>query len=102
MAAKAYSKLDQIGQPSVRHKKVKAWENARRKLKQDYARRGITRCEVCGASSGLSFAHRHKRRDTDSEELGSFHDTILLCIPCHQTIESSKERTTQLFARLRP
>jgi aspartyl/asparaginyl beta-hydroxylase (cupin superfamily) len=88
--------------PSRRLKKTREWEQARKELKQIYAEKGITKCELCGTANFLSFAHRNKRRNTTSKELASFYHTLLLCVPCHQTLEQSREKTEQAFSRLRP
>jgi hypothetical protein len=79
----------------------KLWERYRRRLKVIYAEKGIQKCELCGTTNFLSFAHRNKRRNTSVEELGSFYHTLLLCIPCHQRIEDDREETARAFALLR-
>ena len=87
--------------------KVKEWDNARKKLKVIYEDRGIRYCEArlpgCCVSNFLSFAHRQKRIEYYSkpELLGSFEETLLLCIHCHQKIENDKELTEKLFKQLR-
>jgi len=65
--------------------------SANRKLKKEYQRRGITRCEICGSGWGLSFHHRHHRLYYYTHEgLGEFSETILVCQPCHDKIEGDK------------
>ena len=61
-----------------------------------------TRCELCGNDNFLSFAHRQKRVDYHSiEELSNPKEFLLLCVPCHQKIEYSREKTKEVFAKLR-
>ena len=87
--------------------KVKQWDKARKKLKVIYENKGITTCEIrlkgCWINNGLSFAHRHKRNwyNLKPELLGSFDETLLSCISCHQKIENDKELTEKLFKQLR-
>jgi len=87
--------------------KVKEWDKARKKLKVIYEDKGIRYCEArlkgCWVNNALSFAHRQKRIEYYSkpELLGSFEETLLLCIPCHQKIENDKELTEKLFKQLR-
>jgi uncharacterized protein with PIN domain len=70
-----------------RDMKQSTWNNARKKLKQQFERDGITRCEKCGAAYPLGFAHRYKRRFiTTAEELNI---VALLCQMCHEKIEFS-------------
>lgn len=65
--------------------KLKDWNNARRKLKVDFERQGITRCEKCNGNFALSFGHRLKRRYiTTTEELTT---VALLCQICHEDLE---------------
>lgn len=47
----------------------------------------------------LSFAHRHKRVWYRScpELLSDFNQVLLLCIPCHEEIEYSTEKTESIF-----
>lgn len=66
---------------------MKGWTNARRKLKVQFERMGVTRCEICNTAFPLGFAHRLKRRFiTDEAELMT---VALLCNPCHERIEHS-------------
>lgn len=67
--------------------KAKDWDRERAKLKVQFERQGITRCESCNGSFALSFAHRYKRRFiTTLEELRV---CVLLCQSCHHKIEYS-------------
>ena len=78
-------------------------QQANKKLKQTYLDKGITRCEMCSGSWGLSFAHRKKRRHYKGlEDLSDFNETLLLCYTCHNRIEYNKELTEETFKRLRP
>lgn len=91
-----YSPLNKIG----RRGRLNKVANAR--LKQAFIIRGITRCEICGSGSMLSFAHRQKRVNYRTvEELSNFKEVLLLCIPCHQKIEYDKELTNYWFNKLR-
>jgi hypothetical protein len=70
--------------------------------KANFEKRGITWCESCGTSEGLTFAHRQKRRHYRTvEELTDYNDVILLCMREHQIIEKSKKLTDEMFNRLR-
>lgn len=87
--------------------KIKEWDIARKKLKEIYEEKGIMTCELrlngCWVNNALSFAHKKKRIEYYSkpELLGSFEETLLACIPCHQKIENNKELTEKLFKQLR-
>ena len=65
--------------------KVSHWNTVRQKLKVEFERQGITRCEECNAAYPRSFSHRYKRRfiTTDAE----LRTVALLCIPCHEKYE---------------
>ena len=88
-------------------KKTKAWNDARKLLKEEYFRKGITTCEVnlpgCWNNNALSFAHLHKRSWywSQPELLGAFSQTLLVCIPCHTKMEFNKNLTEELFSKLR-
>lgn len=78
-------------------------KTANHRLAEEFLKRGITHCEKCGLSNGLTWAHRKKRRYyTLVEELCDFDNVILLCLSCHQKIEYDKQRTEELFNQLRP
>ncbi len=71
-----------------RGKKVKAWDNARAKLKKRFAAVGLVTCELrykrCGVDNYLGFAHAEKRRNLSPEDLDV---VILACNFCHDEIE---------------
>src|SRR5215207_2360480 len=71
--------------------KVSDWTRIRKKVKTQFEKRGITRCQMCGRADYLSFAHRLKRRFiTTDEELAI---VALLCMDnpeargCHNKLE---------------
>ncbi len=65
-------------------KKTKAWDACRARLKREFMKMGITRCEMCNNDNFLSFAHSKKRRHIVGDELS---EVALLCIPCHSGVE---------------
>lgn len=83
--------------------KVSEWIKARKRLKKEYEKKGITTCEGrlqgCWVNNALSFAHRYKRNDPRCEH--TFEQTLLLCVPCHSKIEYDKELTEDMFNKLR-
>jgi hypothetical protein len=87
--------------------KVAYWAQCRSVLKKIYQSRGITKCELnfedCWVNDNLSFAHRHKRNWylDQPELLGSFQETLLACVPCHQILEKDPELTKKMFNQLR-
>lgn len=76
--------------------KVAEWSRIRAKLKVEFERKGITRCEICNGNFALGFAHRLKRRFivTDEEK----RSVALLCQLCHDTIEFSGH--TKMFVKI--
>lgn len=76
---------------------------ANRDLKEYFLEIEVERCERCGTGWGLTFAHRHKRYWYYSrpELLSDPNQVLLLCLDCHRHIEPSRERTEELFLRLR-
>lgn len=68
-------------------RKTEKWNKVRAKLKKEFEAQGIVRCELCGGTFALGFAHSKKRRfiytDDDWEEVA------LLCQPCHEKVEHS-------------
>lgn len=80
---------------------------ANKKLREIYADKGITRCEVGleGCSGGLfcAFAHRHRRvfYKNRPELLSSFNQTIWSCSNCHSKIDSDKKLSEEVFQNLR-
>lgn len=74
-----------------------------KKCKQLCIDHDVTRCENCGYNNLLSFAHRHKRvfYKSQPELLHDWDQFLLLCIRCHHEIEYSKDKTEEIFNRLR-
>jgi hypothetical protein len=88
--------------PSVKNRRMKEWAEIRKRLKIEFESRGIIRCELCGSTFGLSFAHKEKRSFYyGTDKLGDFNSVLLLCIPCHQKLEQSRELTIKIFKKLR-
>lgn len=79
-------------------KKGKAWEKARKRLKKEFEKKGITSCEICGSTYIISFHHRHKRRENDEH---IFKNVILLCERHHRKFEDSRSLTELWFDILR-
>jgi len=75
-----------------------------RKMIADYCERiNLNHCEICGGTFGIAPAHRENRRFyRTAEELADPKQWIALCVKHHIQIESNKEETDKLFARLRP
>lgn len=69
-------------------KKTKAWDEAREKLKKQFATWGITKCELnyegCWRDNSLGFAHLDKRRYLTEADLM---EVVLACNECHQAVE---------------
>ncbi len=91
-----------------KNKRVKAWNRIRKRLKVEFADKGITTCEirlpgVCAYNYNLQFAHRHKRVEYYGrpEMLGDHNQVALACSACHAEIEHDKELTKREFMRLR-
>ncbi len=76
---------------------------ANKKLKQIFSDKEIIQCELCGIGNYLSFAHRHKRifYRSRSELLSNFDQVLLLCIRCHNILETNQKLTEETFIRLR-
>lgn len=72
--------------------KTMAWDDARDKLKQIFAKWGITQCEIsrvhCWKNNALGFAHIDKRRYLSTEDVKSPNKVVLACTPCHQEVET--------------
>jgi len=82
--------------------RTKMNQEANRRMHQWCEENGVTRCELCGNDYFLSYAHRSKRRYYNSvKELSDPNEFLLLCVPCHQKIEYSKEKTEEAFKKLR-
>lgn len=87
-------------------KKTKAWQKAKRKLREEFRMNGITNCEAklpgCMGRWGLGFAHRYKRSDPRCTH--EFKDVILACTSCHHRMDhclGGRELTKKVFAKLR-
>ncbi len=74
-------------------RKTREWQRISRELGKRFLIAGITRCEVCGSSSMLTWAHRKKRRFCDTAEL---YVVALLCTGCHDFWESKSH--AEMFA----
>ena len=77
-------------------------QKANKRLKEQFENLGVTYCEKCGSTFGLTFAHRHKRiwyRD-QPEKLWDMSEVLLLCLKCHQDIEYNKNLTERTFEEL--
>src|SRR5688572_30811423 len=70
---------------------VSQWNRTRAKLKKKFLALGITRCQMCGRTDYLSFAHRLKRRFIGTQE--ELEIVALLCMDnpdskgCHNKLE---------------
>ena len=84
-------------------KKVREWIKASDILEEIYLEKGIVTCELrlegCWINNALHFAHKYKRNDPRCEH--TFEGTILLCNPCHHQIEYDREKTEEVFKKLR-
>lgn len=84
-----------FGKPAkTQGRRTQEWNRGRDRIKQLFLKRGITHCEVCGASwenAELGFAHSKKRRHIDTDN-GELFEVALLCnYPCHREIEELPE-----------
>lgn len=79
------------GKPLRRVSKNNWWERLRPKLKVEFARADIIRCEVCGGEFALGFAHAEKRRFITTREQQQ--EVALLCHKDHDSIEALGEKT---------
>jgi len=82
---------------------------ARARIAETAEERGLSYCEarfpgICQGTFGIAPAHRHKRGwyAGDVEKLSDPNEWAALCQPCHDHIETSRERTEELFNRIRP
>jgi len=80
-------------------RKYREWMKARAILKEEFAEKEITRCELCNSDYILSFHHRNKRRKNDPH---IFENVILVCANCHHMLEYDRELTDDWFSQLRP
>ncbi len=74
-----------------------------KKVKMEFIKKGIIRCELCNTDRWLSFAHRLKRRHyiNKGNLINDFNELLLLCVPCHAMLEKDKNLTEKTFTRLR-
>lgn len=84
------NKIGKIGKRNIQANKT---------LKETFIEKGITRCEKCGSTFVLTFAHRHKRiwYRSKPELLSDFNQVLLLCIHCHTSIEYHKDLSDAVF-----
>jgi hypothetical protein len=61
------------------------WPKLRAKLKVEFERVGLTRCEACSGEFALSFAHAEKRRFITTPEQQQ--EVALLCHDHHAILE---------------
>lgn len=97
--------LNRSGKLNPVGKQGKVNAAANKKLKQIYFDAGITSCEMCSSTFGLSWHHRHKRvwykAPGRQHLLSHMSQTILVCIACHEVLEVDAEITSQKFMELR-
>lgn len=75
--------------------KVATWTKARGELVKEFAKMGITSCEIklgrCTGNQFLGFAHTVKRRDvTDLKRV------VLACTNCHSMVEYAPYRWVKM------
>lgn len=77
-------------------KKTDEWNKVRRILKIQFAKVGITTCELtwdgCYKDNLLGFAHAKKRRNLEPEELKI---AILVCNCCHDKLDTRPHVETE-------
>jgi hypothetical protein len=76
---------------------MKTWETTRKALKKKFLEMGITRCELCGSSNFLSFAHSKNRRHILTQK--ELEEVALLCIPCHEAVEGFTAESMRAVVR---
>lgn len=82
---------------------------ANQKLARLWVDEEIDYCELplphnCTGWMGLTNAHRHKRiwyKDKPEHLLWSFNQVARICLPGHMMIEHDKEKTADVFYKLR-
>lgn len=92
--------------PDTRLSRAEMNAQSNRLLRKIFVSKNILACEVrlsgCTNNSGLTYAHRKKRRHYRTiEELSDFNEVVLACLSCHQKLEKSPELTMETFERLR-
>ncbi len=83
--------------------------HANKELTKLFISKGIEWCEIdiphkCTSSLAVFFCHRHKRnwyKGKPKELLWSFNQVVLGCYEGHNLIEYNKEKTAEVFERLR-
>jgi hypothetical protein len=82
-------------------KKVKAWAEARKRLKAEFEAAGVVTCELqwpgCWNDTALSFAHSLRRRYITSEEQLS--EVLLACTHCHEKLDRLSHEETASIVR---
>jgi hypothetical protein len=76
---------------------MKTWETTRKALKKKFLEMGITRCEYCGNSQFLSFAHSKNRRHILTQK--ELEEVALLCLDCHYGIEGMTTESMRAVIR---
>ena len=78
-------------------------QKARKMIAVYCERINLNSCENCGSTFGIAPAHFENRRFYHTvEELADPKNWVCLCLKCHISCESNKEKTEELFGRLRP
>lgn len=62
-------------------KKMKVNKKNNAELKIIFEKLGIRRCEDCGSTFGLTYAHSQKRKDVKSD--ADYKEVAILCLKCH-------------------
>lgn len=89
-------------------KRGKANRKSRNMISQIAAQNNLYTCEAkldgCMGTFGIAPAHRHKRDhyNGDAEKLADPQEWVAACQWCHDIMEKSKEKTEEVFERLRP
>lgn len=93
-------KIGKIGRANIAARRIIA------KIAEDL---GLDYCEarfpgICMGTFGIAPAHKHKRvwYAGGVEKLSDINEWGVLCQACHDYIEISRERTEELFNRIRP
>jgi hypothetical protein len=84
-------------------KRTKLNQKSRKMIAKYCEERNLCYCENCGGTFGLAPAHNENRnRYHTAEELAAPQNWIALCYRCHTEIEGNREKTDEIFKRLRP
>ena len=77
-------------------KKGKLTQAANKLLNNKFTKMGVTSCEICGSTFGLTWAHRKNRRYYNTlEELADIKEVMLVCLACHQRYLEYDKRTRE-------